>query len=222
MSEKLEKALQLCVIPDREIGFPLSLEEQAEQALGGGATMIQLRDKGMSGRELYETACRLKELCRKAGVLLIVNDRFDVALASGADGAHLGISDLPLRSARLLSPPGFILGGTAHSVKEARSAEADGADYVGVGAAYPSTAKKEARVLGPEGIREVVSAITIPVIAIGGISAENIGAVLAAGAKGAAVIGSAVGSKDIAAVVRGMAEILSASETGGEIVPSLS
>ena len=213
MRGKLEKALRLCVIPDREIGSPRSLEEQTKQALEGGATMIQLRDKKMSGRELYETACRLKEICRKSGALFIVNDRFDVALASGADGAHLGRTDLPLRSARLLSPPGFILGGTAHSVKEGRSAEADGADYVGVGAAFPSTAKKEARVLGPEGIREVVSAITIPAIAIGGISAENLGAVLAAGAKGAAVIGSAVGGKDIAAAVRGMAEILSVLET---------
>ncbi len=215
MRKALEKALQLCVIPDREIGFPLSLEEQTDLAIKGGATMIQLRDKGMSGRELYETACRMKKMCKKAGVLLIVNDRFDVALASGADGAHLGRTDLPLRSARQLSPPGFILGGTAHSVKEAQSAEADGADYVGVGAAFPSSAKKEARVLGPEGIREVVSAVTIPAIAIGGISVENLGTVLAAGAMGAAVIGSVVGSKDISTAVRRMAKVISACEKEG-------
>lgn len=214
MTGNLEKALRLCVIPDREIGFPLSLEEQTEQALEGGATMIQLRDKGMSGRELYETACRLKELCGKAGVLLIVNDRFDIALASGADGAHLGVTDLLLRAARRLSPPGFILGGTAHSVEEARSAEADGADYIGVGAAFPSTAKKEASVLGPEGIRKVVSAISVPAIAIGGISAENLQVVLAAGVRGAAVIGSVVGSKDISAAVRRLADIFSLSESG--------
>lgn len=220
MSQILERALQLCVIPDREIGFPLSLEEQAEQALGGGATMIQLRDKKMSGRELYETACRLVKMCREAGALLIVNDRADVALASGADGAHLGITDLPLRSVRHLSPPGFILGGTAHSVKEAQSAEADGADYVGVGAAFPSTGKREARVLGPEGIREVVSAITIPAIAIGGISAENLRTVLAAGARGAAVIGSVVGSKDISAAVRRMVKVFQPERKREDNIPS--
>ena len=214
MSVDLKKALSLCVIPDREIGFPLSLEEQTEQALEGGASMIQLRDKGMSGRDLYETACRMKELCGKAGALLIVNDRFDIALASGADGAHLGITDLPLRAARRLSPAGFILGGTAHSVEEALTAEADGADYVGVGAAFPSTAKREASVLGPEGIRKVVSAISLPAIAIGGINAENLREVLAAGARGAAVIGSVVGSHDISAAVRRLAEIFSIPESG--------
>ncbi len=214
MTVDLEKALRLCVIPDRDIGFPLSLDEQTEQALEGGATMIQLRDKEMSGRELYETACRLKEMCGKSGVPLVVNDRFDVALASGADGAHLGVTDLPLRAVRHISPPGFILGGTAHSVEEARSAEAGGADYVGVGAAFPSTAKREASVLGPEGIRKVVSAISIPAVAIGGITAGNLREVLAAGAMGAAVIGSVVGRKDISAAVRRLAEIFSLWESG--------
>jgi thiamine monophosphate synthase len=106
----LRKRLRLCVIPDRILGAPRSLEEQALCALRGGATAIQLRDKNASTRELYETAVTLKRLCDNCGALLIVNDRIDVALAAGADGVHLGQSDLPVPEARRLAPPGFLVG----------------------------------------------------------------------------------------------------------------
>jgi thiamine-phosphate pyrophosphorylase len=168
-------------------------------AILGGATMIQLREKKMTGRELYETAKRLLSLCRPLGIPLIVNDRLDIALASGADGVHLGAEDLSVYAAKRLVPEGFIVGATAHSVEEGRRAEAEGADYVGVGAAFPSGTKKGAAVLGVAGIREVCSAISLPTVAIGGITAENAREVLDAGVDGVSVVASVVGHEDIQA-----------------------
>ena len=198
-TERITKALRVYVIPDSAAGAPRSLEEQARLAILGGATMIQLRDKEMTGRELYETAQRLLLLCRPRGIPLIVNDRLDVALVSGADGVHLGAEDLPVYAAKRLVPEGFIVGATAHSVEEGIRAEADGADYVGVGAAFPSGTKKGAVVLGVAGVREVCSAISLPTVAIGGITAENAREVLDSGVDGVSVVASVVGQEDIQA-----------------------
>ena len=194
----LREALKLYVIPDRLVGAPLSLEEQTERALQGGATMIQLRDKEMSGRELYETALRLKALCRSRAVPFIVNDRFDVALAAGADGVHLGAADLPGGAVKRLAPRGYIVGLTAHSLEEGLAAQEAGADYVGVGAAFPTGTKEGASVLGVEGIRLVRERLSIPAVAIGGIGPLNVRAVMETGVDGVAVVASVVGQKDIA------------------------
>jgi len=198
-TERIQRALKVYVIPDSTAGAPRSLEEQARLAILGGATMIQLRDKKMTGRELYETAKRLLSLCRPRDIPLIVNDRLDVALASGADGVHLGAEDLPVHAAKRFVPEGFIVGATAHSVEEGIRAEAEGADYVGVGAAFPSGTKKGAAVLGVAGIREVCSAISLPTVAIGGITAQNAREVLDAGVDGVSVVASVVGQEDIQA-----------------------
>jgi thiamine-phosphate pyrophosphorylase len=196
MTMTLRKRLRLCVIPDRILGAPRSLEEQALCALRGGATAIQLRDKNASTRELYETAVTLKRLCDDCGALLIVNDRIDVALAAGADGVHLGQSDLPVPEARRLAPPGFLVGATAHSVEEALQAEQDGADYLGIGAAFPTASKTVTTLLGPEGIRHVTSRISLPAIAIGGITPDRVRCVLDAGVCGVAVIAAVVASAE--------------------------
>jgi thiamine-phosphate pyrophosphorylase len=188
----LKRALRLYVIPDRGIGSPLSLEEQARLAIAGGATALQLRDKEMGGRELLETARAMASLCREVGVLFIVNDRLDVALLSGADGAHLGQSDLPVEEARRLAPRPFIIGASAHTPDEAKKAEADGADYLGVGAVFGTGSKGDAKVIGLSGTRETASAASVPLVAIGGITAENLPEVMRCGVAGVSVISAAV------------------------------
>lgn len=198
----LRDAMRLYVIPDGRVGAPLSLEEQTDRALQGGATMIQLRDKQMTDRELYETACRMRRLCAARRVPFVVNDRLDVALAAEADGVHLGLGDIPVARARRVAPRGFIVGGTAHSEEEAIRAERDGADYIGIGAAYASGSKKDSVVLGPEGIARVRSSVSIPTVAIGGITAETAKEVLASGVDGICVIEAAVGRGDVEAAVR--------------------
>ena len=194
----LRQALSLYVIPDRVIGAPLSLEEQTRLALEGGATAIQLRDKSMDGGELFATARRMADMCAESGALFIVNDRLDVALLSGADGVHLGQSDLPLLEAWKLissfwptSRP-FVVGASAHTAREAEQAEADGADYLGLGAAFDTGSKYGARVVGLEGLREARMGTRLPCVAIGGITLENLSEVLDAGVDGVSVISAAV------------------------------
>ena len=193
----LRRTLSLYVIPDRIIGAPLSLEEQTRLALEGGATAIQLRDKSMDGGEFLAIARRMASLCMERGVLFIVNDRLDVALLSGADGVHLGQSDLPpAETRRLISlRPGsrpFFVGVSANTAEEAGRAEADGADYLGVGAAFGTGSKDNAEVVGLEGLREVRRVTRLPCVAIGGITIENLPEVMATGVDGVSVISAAV------------------------------
>jgi len=182
---------KLCVITDTAIQHKYSHYEIAEMAIDGGADMIQFRDKVMSTGEMINTAFQLRELCSRNEVTFIVNDRVDIALISGADGIHLGIEDIPIADARKLLGKSKIIGGTAHSLSEARKAEQMGADYIGYGHIYPTQTKS--RTTKPKGLKklaEVSAKIKIPLIAIGGISPDNAGQVINAGAHGVAVIGS--------------------------------
>jgi thiamine-phosphate pyrophosphorylase len=205
--------LRLYVIPDAAFGGGRSLLDQAEQALAGGATAIQLRDKTVGGRALYDLALAFKALCRMHGALLFVNDRLDVALAAGADGVHLGQSDLPAAVARPLVPSGFLIGVSASRPEWARAAEADGADYLGVGALYPTGTKGDARHIGLDGLRAVRAASRLPLVGIGGIRCEAVGEILAAGADGVAVVSAIVGAPDIAAEARRFRQRLDAAVT---------
>jgi len=197
-SLNLRSALSLYVIPDRIIGAPLSLKEQARLAIEGGATAIQLRDKSMDGGELLATARSIADMCSKSGALFIVNDRLDVALLSGADGVHLGQHDLPLTEARRLVssllpvPLPFFIGISVHSASQAGRAEADGADYLGLGAVFGTGSKDDAKVIGLDGLREVKKSTKLPCVAIGGITLENLPEVVAAGVDGVSVISAAV------------------------------
>ena len=188
----LRRAMRLYVIPDRTVGAPLRLEEQARQALAGGATALQLRDKEAGGGELFAEARQMLYLCRELGVPLFVNDRLDIALACGADGVHLGQSDLPVAEARRLAPRPFIIGASARTPEDAERAVRDGADYLGVGAVFPTGSKEDAQVIGLDGIRAITRAAAVPVVAIGGVSLDNLGEVMACGADGVAVISAAV------------------------------
>lgn len=205
---------RLCVITDEKLSG-LRHREVAEQALQGGAPMIQLRDKGGDLRYLYEEAAAIQHLCRKYGALFIVNDRLDLALAVEADGVHLGQEDLPPRRVRPLLRPGMILGISTHSVEEAQEAEAAGADYIGFGPVFPTGTKTGIRpVVGLDGIRKVRAAIQVPVLAIGGITLERVPGVMDAGADGVAVISAIVASREISRVCRQFLAQL--RELGGE------
>ncbi len=193
----------LYVITDEEIANGLTHEEIAERAIAGGADVIQLRDKRCSTSELTRIARRIREICRKPKTIFIVNDRLDVALASGADGVHLGQDDMGVAVARQLAPPGFVIGVSVGDVAEALRAEQQGADYVALSPTFSTASKYNA---GPghglDVLREMCASVSIPVVAIGGITKENAGAVIAAGADGIAVISAVVGKPDIAGAAR--------------------
>ncbi len=175
----------LCVITDEAL-CPVSL---AEKALKGGAAMIQLRHKSASGAELFNWAVEIVKLCRKYHALCIVNDRLDIALASQADGVHLGQMDLPAKTARKLLGKNRIIGISTASPEEALQAEKDGANYIGLGHIYPTSSKlKESPPVGTETLQRVAALVSIPIIAIGGISEENVASLISFGASGIAVI----------------------------------
>lgn len=209
-------AYDLYVITDGEIGRGRSHAELARLAVTGGADAVQLRDKKLSGRELFVTAVTVRRITRDAGALFIVNDRLDVALAAGADGAHLGENDLPIEEARRLAPPGFIIGASVSSVVTATRAAAVGADYVALSPTFATGSKDDA---GPGHgltmLTEIRQAISIPLIAIGGITAENVGDVIAAGADGVAVISAVVGKADVTAAARDLRGRIMAAKMRG-------
>ncbi|QLG50011.1 thiamine phosphate synthase [Natrinema halophilum] len=168
-----------------------STPEIVRKAIDGGVDAVQLREKDSSARSRYELGHELRELTAEAGVDLIVNDRIDIARAIDADGVHVGQSDLPVAAARNLLGSDAIVGCSASTAAEARKAEAEGADYLGVGAVYGTSSKNvadEKDGVGPERIAAVADAVSIPLVAIGGITADNASRVVTAGAVGVAVI----------------------------------
>lgn len=203
----IARSIRLYVIPDRKIGAPKNLVEQTRELLAGGATAIQLRDKELSGRKLLETATEMARLCKEAGALFIVNDRLDIAILSGAHGLHIGQSDIPLTEAKKLSPPSFIIGVSAQTMEEARLAEKQGADYLGIGAVFP-TSTKEAEALGLTGTARVASATSLPSVAIGGINLENAAEIMKTGVSGLSLISAIVGNSDIRGQTRKFLEII--------------
>jgi len=162
--------------------------EVATEIIRGGAKIIQLRDKHSSKKELLPIAQQLKKLCAEHNVLFIVNNCLDLALAADADGLHLGQDDLPTREARRLLPIDKILGISARTVELATAAQSEGADYLGVGAMYPTSTKETAVVVGLERLRQIRQAVSLPLVAIGGITKDNASEVMAAGASSVAVI----------------------------------
>jgi thiamine-phosphate pyrophosphorylase len=192
----LAERLRLIVVTDADCGGR-DLVDVVRAALRGGAPAIQLRMKDGAARDMVEMAQALLAETRPAGALLFVNDRVDVAVIAGADGAHVGQDDLPVAAARRVSPPGFLLGVSAESVELALQAEAEGADYVGVGPVYATGSKADAgEPIGLERIAEVAAAVKIPVVGIGGIAVGNARAVVESGAAGVAVISAVMRADD--------------------------
>ena len=177
--------------------------EIADAAIRGGATAIQLRMKDASALTIVETARVLASRCREAGVAFIVNDRVDVALAAEADGVHIGQDDLPADAARALLGAAALVGVSAATVDEAAAAAQAGADYLGVGAVYGTATKADAgAAVGLARIREVAESCDLPIVGIGGITVDNAGAVIRAGAAGIAVITAVTMAEDMAEATR--------------------
>lgn len=171
--------------------------QRVESVLRGGAQVLQLRVKDMTTRKLLQLATEISRLTCRYGALFIVNDRLDVALASGADGVHLGEDDLPVDLARRIGGGDLIIGASAGSPESARLAEAQGADYIGAGPVYPTASKKDTRdVIGPGGLSRVVRSVSLPVIGIGGIGPQEAQEVMETGAAGVAVISALFDSPD--------------------------
>ena len=168
-----------------------------ENALQGGVTLVQLREKNVDGGIFLQRAVAVKNLCDKYNVPLLINDRIDVALACKAAGVHLGQDDIPPSAARAILGPDAIIGVSAHSCEEALAAEKDGADYLGVGAVFPTNSKDDASEVGLNMLKEIRQISKLPIVGIGGINAQNYTQVRAAGAQGAAIISGILGVDNI-------------------------
>jgi thiamine-phosphate pyrophosphorylase len=186
----------LYVILDRTGARGRDLLALLEATIAGGCRMVQLREKQWPSGRVLALADRLLARCRAAGVTFVVNDRVDVALALGADGVHVGQDDLPARLARPMLRPGMLLGVSTHSVEQARAAQAAGADYVAVGAMFPTATKPDFELVGPDLVRKLRGEIRAPLIGIGGITPDNVGEVIRAGAAGVAVISAVCAADD--------------------------
>ncbi|MBQ1518926.1 MAG: thiamine phosphate synthase [Ruminococcus sp.] len=192
-----KEMLKLYAITDRTWLNGRSLEEAVEQAILGGVTCVQIREKGLDEDELIKAASKLADVCRRYNVPLIVNDNYLAALKSGADGVHVGIEDAPVKEIRRIAGRDFIIGATAKTVEQAQLAEAEGADYLGVGAVFPSPTKKNAVRITPEKLREICDSVKIPAVAIGGISRENVHEIKGCGQAGIAAVSAVFAAEDI-------------------------
>ena len=195
--------LRLYAITDRRaLPAGVTLAQAVEAALVGGVTCLQLREKEASAGEILTLARTLLPLCRARRVPLLINDRVDIALAAGADGVHLGQDDLPLPEARTLLGPDRILGATAHTVDEALRAQAEGADYLGVGAMFPTGTKTDTVPTSADTLKAICAAVSIPVVAIGGVTAQNLPTLAGTGIAGAAVVSAIFSQGDLTVAAR--------------------
>ncbi len=206
--DKLKRLAGLYVIIDTAFLKGRKHTEVAAQAIRGGAKAIQLRDKEHSTGEFLSIAGEMKDLCSENNVLFIVNDSLDVALAVDADGLHVGRDDLPVAIARHLLPIDKILGASARTIDEAKAADSEGADYLGVGSTYATATKEAAEVVGPGRIKEIQQAVDLPIVAIGGINKSNLREVLRAGADSIAVISAVMGAEDVEGATRQLVKII--------------
>ena len=192
----------------RELSAGRSDLEVVEAALRGGARIVQYREKNLGDGERLRRAGKLRQVTEEAGALLIINDRVDIALASGADGVHLGRDDLPVAAARRLAPE-LLIGASTHSLADALESQEAGADYVNIGPIFP-TATKEGlqKFLGPDAIVEIAPHLKIPFTVMGGIKAKNMEEVLSRGARRIAVVTAVTKADDITGAVRRLRDII--------------
>lgn len=202
MKLKPDYSLYLCT--DSTLMSCKTVEESVEKAVIGGCTVVQLREKNCSSREFYELALRVKKITDSYKVPLIINDRLDICLAADADGVHLGQQDLPCAEARKILGKDKIIGVSAALPEEAAAAEAAGADYLGVGAVFPTSTKTNTRPVTVETIRAIRAAVSIPFVVIGGVNQSNISSLYGLGINGAAVISAVISQPDITEAARQM------------------
>lgn len=184
-----------------------ALIDCVREALEGGVTLVQYRAKTASSAEMYAEALQLKALCDSFNVPLIINDRLDIAMAVGAAGVHLGQDDLPCAAACKLLGEDYLIGVSAHNPAEAKAALQSGADYLGCGAVFGTATKADVKKLGTEGLMAICREKGLPVVGIGGVTADNYREVRAAGADGAAIVSGILAQPDISATVRAIAKV---------------
>lgn len=184
-----------------------ALLDCVREALEGGVTLVQYRAKTASSAEMYAEALQLKALCDSYKVPLIINDRLDIAMAVGAAGVHLGQDDLPCAAARRILGEEYLIGVSAHNPAEARAALQSGADYLGCGAVFGTATKADVKKLGTEGLAAICWKKGLPVVGIGGVTADNYREVRAAGADGAAIVSGILAQPDIRTTVRAIAKV---------------
>ena len=194
---KMNPDYTLYLVTDDKLCSEETLEKGVEEAILGGVTIVQLREKAENSRDFYETARRVKTLCDRYSIPLIINDRVDIALAVNAAGVHLGQEDLPCTAARKILGSEKIIGVTAKTLEQAKKAEKDGADYLGCGAMYLSTAKPGALPMTKETLSDILKTVSIPVVAIGGINETNASEIVPLGVNGLAVVSAIIAAKDI-------------------------
>jgi len=206
--DKMAKVCGIYVVIDTDSLKGRSHLETTRMAIRGGARIIQLRDKTTPKGDLLPLAVQIRQLCAENNSLFIINDYLDIALAVNADGLHVGQGDLPVTAARKAAPIDMIIGCSATTLAEAVQAEKDGADYIGLGAVYPTGTKTDAVIAGLNTLRQVTKTVKIPVVAIGGINKYNIKDVMAAGAAAAAVISAVVGTANPEIATRELGELI--------------
>jgi thiamine-phosphate pyrophosphorylase len=197
---------KIYLVTDRRWLGGRSLASAVEEAIQGGVTAVQLREKDVSSREFLDIAQGVKEVARRHNVPLIINDRIDIAFACGADGVHLGSSDLPISVARTILGTGKIVGASAATREEALLLESQGADYLGVGAIFPTGTKADADRVSLEELAEIKSIVQIPVVAIGGIGLGNIDSVMKTKIDGVAIVSAIMAQPDMRHAARNISD----------------
>lgn len=206
MKPKMDYTLYL--VTDRKLMSSPTIEESVEQAVRGGCTLVQLREKESSSRDFYKTAMILRELTARLGVPLIVNDRVDIALAVGADGVHVGQDDLPAEVVRQIIGPDKIIGVSASSLSEALKAIEADADYLGVGAMFTTDTKADAHLTAIEELQRIREAVSLPIVVIGGISKETVPFFRGSGIEGMAVVSAIVAQEDVAGAAQELKKLI--------------
>ena len=191
------KELKFYLVTDSDILRGRDFYNSIEEALKGGVTMLQLREKNASGKEFLEKAIKLRELTKKYNVKFIINDRVDIAMLCDADGVHVGQSDIPANKVRELMGEDKIVGVSARTVEEAIRAKENGADYLGVGAMFNTRTKLDAKSVSIEKLKEIQEVVKLPVVAIGGLSLSNIDKLKECNVDGYAVVSAILGASNI-------------------------
>ena len=190
------KTCKIYLVTDEKACLGKDFYACIEEAIKGGAGIVQLREKNISTKDLYEKALKVKEICKNYGALFIINDRLDIAQAVGADGVHLGQSDMPIEEARKILKDKFLIGATARNIEEAKKVELSGADYIGSGAIFGTNTKDNAKKLEMEELKKIVASVKIPVFAIGGININNVDGLKNIGLQGICAVSGILSEKD--------------------------
>lgn len=203
MKPDLREALKLYLVTDPVLHGGRGVLPTVREALEAGVRFVQLRDKNASTGDMLRSALELKDLCIRHSAWFVVNDRIDVAMASGAHGVHLGQSDMPAGKARALMGPGAVIGVSTKTPEEAARAYTDGADYIAANLVFPTETKRDAgEPLGLQAVEELSEVCSLPLIAIGGVNPDNTGMLIDAGCSGVAVVSAIMNADDPAAVVK--------------------